>query len=139
MMDADALENPRVQGLMLAAVIKKLDAMDKKFERKVAFLNVETAVSEFLRHLKEGVSRRGKSFRQPRHYEYLMTAFQREFEGKNLAELTAEEVQTFLDRTWGESKASTLRQRQQQLHNFSPGRLNIYLKEARLPFRMSAN
>lgn len=129
-----ALENPQVQGLMLAAVMKKLDAMDKKLERKIAFLYVEVAVAEYLKHLKEGVSRRGKSYRNPRSYEYLMDAFEKEFKGRNLCELTGEEVQNFIDRTWRDSKSSTIRQRQQQLHGFFEWSSKYLLKRGSIAF-----
>jgi len=108
-MEQDRLENPQLQNVLLMAVMKKLDGIEQKLEKKVAYLSTEEAVIGFLKHLREGVSRKGRSFRKPRNYEYLMDTFEANFTKKNICVITAEEIAEFVNKTWESASPGTIR------------------------------
>jgi integrase len=114
----DTLRDPRAFNILLAGLIKRLDLIDAKLEKKVAYLSVEDAVQAYSQHLKEGKSRRGTLHRKPENFRYLLAVFEREFKGRNIAEITSDEIEIFIANNWHDAQSGTIKQRKTQLRVF---------------------
>ena len=114
---SDSLTNPQSQLLISAAILKRLENIETKLDKKVAFLSVDEAVSAYRRHLSEGTNRKGRRFTldSRENFSWFLTKFEAHFEGKNIAEITADECAGFLEAYWKDSSSGTYRQRIVQL------------------------
>lgn len=114
------LNNPQLMSALLATLLQRLDSIDKKLEKKISVLSVDEAVSAYRRHLREGVNRKGRSFSQRSidNFGWFLDRFYEYFEGKNVAEITADECNEFIVKTWERSSPGTIKQRTVQLKIF---------------------
>jgi integrase len=117
------LQATTVNNMLLVALLKKLEQLDQRNERiegrlieKKPRLMVDEALDRFRDHLKTGISKRGRKFKKPENYEYVLSKFEGVFGGRNLADITAEEVDVFLKHFW--STPGTLKQRRNELSAF---------------------
>lgn len=117
-MHHEVLNNPQAIPLMLMALMKRLERIETRLEKKVAYLSVEEAVNAYRKHLREGISRRGRNYSHTslQNFEWPLQKFEGHFEGKNVAEITTDECADFLGQYWGNLKS--LKQRQIQLRVF---------------------
>jgi integrase len=117
---SDSLTNPQSQLLISAAILKRLENIETKLDKKVAFLSVDEAVTAYKRHLSEGTNRKGRRFTldSRENFSWFLTKLEAHFEGKNIAEITADECAGFLEAYWKESSSGTYRQRIVQLRIF---------------------
>ena len=93
--------------VLLSIMLKKMMDIEKKLEGRVAYLPVEDAVDIFWQYLLPK--------KAPRGYKYMLDLFVAEFQGRNIAEISAEEVERFLHKWWGDKSATTMRVRYDQL------------------------
>lgn len=77
-------------------ILKKLIGIEKSLEKKVTYLSVEDAVSQFRAYL--------STKKKPKGYNYVIDLIERDFSGRNIAEITAEEMETFVNRHWSSGK-----------------------------------
>jgi integrase len=96
--------------------LKKIDSIDRKLTGKKAVLKVTDALRFFGEHLLTGVNHRGQPFKKPENYEYVLRMFAEEFGGRNLPDVTPEEIDAFLRKYW--ESPSTIRQRRNELSAF---------------------
>ena len=88
-------------------ILKKLADIEKSLEKKVAYLPAEDAVDMFWEYL--------QTKKAPRGYRYPLDLFKQYFQGRNIAEITAEEVERFMYAYWGDKSPTTIRVRYKQL------------------------
>lgn len=114
------LNNPQLMSALLATLLQRLDSIDKKLEKKISVLSVDESVSAYRRHLREGVNRKGRSFSQRSidNFAWFLDRIQEHFEGKNVAEITADECNEFLVKFWSDRGPGTIKQRTLQLRIF---------------------
>ena len=117
------LQATAINNMLLVALLKKLEQLDQMNVRiegrlieKKPRLMVDEAMERFRDHLKTGISKRGRNFKKPENYEYVLSKFEGAFSGRNLADVTAEEIEVFLKRFW--STPGTLNQRRNELSAF---------------------
>lgn len=96
---------------LLMALLKRLENIEQKLEKKISYLSTEDAVNEF--H-KQHLSR----IKKPRNYYHLIRLFQEDFKQKNIAEITAEEIEQFLLKHWGSAHVNTIAQKLIELKSF---------------------
>lgn len=97
----------RVTHVMLAAVLSRLQALEKRLDDKAPHLKAEEAVGMFRQYLE-------KHTKRPENYDFLLECFLFDFQDRNIAEITAEEIEGFLNRRW-KGRPSTFNQRLTQL------------------------
>jgi integrase len=114
----NTLRSPEATNLILAGLLKRLERIETKLDRKVAYLSVEDAVEGYRRHLREGKSIRGRQYRKPANFDYLLSLFQKNFSGSNIAEITSDEIDIFVANNWAGAKSGTIKQRKIQLRVF---------------------
>ena len=124
----DALRSPEATNLLLAGLLKRLEGIETKLDKKVAYLSVEDAVEGYRQHLRDGKSRRGTQHRKPENFDYLLSLFKRTFTGRNIAEVTSDEIDIFVADNWADAKSGTIKQRKIQLRVFF-GWVILYLKK----------
>lgn len=104
-----------------ALILKKLCEIEKKLEQKVAFLTVEDAVELYWKYL--------QTKKKPRGYKYLIDEFLKGFVGRNIAEITAEDMEEFMLTRWSDSKNNTIRTRHAQLNGLFNHAIKILKKK----------
>jgi len=111
--------SPQVQ-LLMAAVFKRLETIEAKLDKKVAYLPVDDAVTAYQKHLAEGVNKRGRRFTEDsiRNFSWFLDRFGQHFAERNIAEITTEECNAFLMAYWQNTSSGTYRQRITQLRVF---------------------
>jgi integrase len=62
------------------------------------------------------------------HNRYLLAVFEREFKERNIAEITSDEIETFVANNWAEARSGTIKQRKTQLRVFFSWVI-LYLKK----------
>lgn len=97
--------------LVQAMILKKLFDLEKKVEKKVAFLGTEEATKAF-KNLHVG------KLKNQKNYNTILKLFQSTFSGHNVADITAEECEDFLVKFWGNSSRNTLIQMHIMLKSF---------------------
>ena len=115
------LSNPQSIGLFLLAISKRLERIETRLEKKVAYLSVEDAVTAYKKHLQEGINKKGRTFTQASldNFRFFLDKVEEHFAQKNVALITTDECAEFLLKYWPDEKASgTRRQRQNQLKVF---------------------
>ena len=95
----------------MSYIANKLESIDKKLEKKVAYMLSEDAVKAFRAYIEENHS-------NPRNFKYLLEQFDGRFQGKNVCEITADEVHDFMAARWGAGAASTFNKQKDRLGNF---------------------
>ena len=95
----------------MAQSAEKLDVIEEKLEKKVAYLKVDDAVASFRKHIDE-------DHKKPGNFYYLIEQFGSRFAGKNVALLTANETDDFLTARWGGAAKTTFNKRRDQLSQF---------------------
>lgn len=95
----------------MAQSAEKLDAIEEKLEKKVAYLKVDDAVASFRKHIDE-------EHKKPRNFYPIIDQFKSRFAGKNVALLTANETDDFLTARWGGAAKTTFNKRRDQLSQF---------------------
>ena len=114
MKETDNMANINPVALMIAFMAQsaeKLDAIEDKLEKKVAYLKVDDAVASFRKHIDE-------EHKQPQNFYFLIEQFGSRFAGKNVALLTANETDDFLTARWGGAAKTTFNKRRDQLSQF---------------------
>lgn len=102
-MEANLLQVPQV--VINMAILARLEEIDKKLDKKVAYLLVEDAVNEF--H-KQHLSRVKKKTRE--NYKIVLERFQSDFAGRNLADsvdITPNSIIEFIEKHYGDCKEGT--------------------------------
>ena len=110
MSDRAILENLKLDAKD-ALILKKLFEIEKRLDKKIAYLLVEDAVEMFRAYLQEK--------KKPAGYNYTLDLFKERFFGKNIAdgsEVNAVLVNQFMIDFWGDSKSNTIRVRHAQLN-----------------------
>jgi hypothetical protein len=107
------------QDVATPLILKKLFDIEAMVKGKIADIPVNYAVQGFWLYLQKK--------KKPRGYRYLLEQFQGCFKGRNIATITAHEVEEFMEERW--SKANTLRTRHAQLN----GLFNNAIKTHDLP------
>lgn len=92
----------------MGMISEKLDAIDEKVTKKIAYLKVENALKLFRAHIL-------KNHKKPRNFDYILEQFNSKFAGGNLAVINSYEVEEFLTNHWGNSAKSTFNARLSQL------------------------
>lgn len=95
----------------MSAISQRLDSIDEKLTKRVAFLTTEDAIKAFRAHIDE-------LHRNPRNFRYLLEQFEKRFEGRNICEVTADEVHDFMAARWGAKAASTFNKQRDRLSLF---------------------
>ena len=133
------LQATAVNNMLLVALLKKLEQLDQRNERiegrlieKKPRLMVDEALERFREHLKTGISKRGRKFKKPENYEYVLSRFEGEFSGRNLPDVTAEQVEVFLKHFW--STPGTLNQRRNELSAFFSWAITLLQKRRQPTF-----
>lgn len=112
--------NPQSINLLLMALLKRLENIEEKLDKKVAYLSTEEAVSAYRMHLREGINRKGRHFSNDsiRNFDWILEKFYNYFPDKNVAEITTDECAGFLNTYWDKNSNGSLKQRQLQLRIF---------------------
>src|SRR4030042_2273425 len=110
--------NPQAMNYLLAGLLRRLESIESKLDKKVAYLSVEDAGEGYRQHLRDGKSRRGTLHRKPENFRYLLAVFQREVKGRNIAEITSDEIEIFVSENWPNAQSGTIKQRKTQLRVF---------------------
>jgi integrase len=133
-MKEETLLNPQASNILLIAIARRLESIEKKLEKKVPSLSIEEAISAFKEHLAKGINKRGRYFTEDSRnsYDYIISKFEEHFAGKNVDLILPEECQEFLSKYWGKSGNGCYRQRQTQLRIFFT-QCNAYLKKKGRP------
>src|SRR3972149_8288903 len=108
------LENPQAMNYLLAGLLRRLESIESKLDKKVAYLSVENRGGGYRQHLREGKSRKGTLHRKPENFGYLLSEFEREFRGKNIAEITPDQIEIFIANNWPDASSGTIKQRKRQ-------------------------
>jgi integrase len=114
MKETDSATNINMTTLMIAFMAQsaeKLDAIEKKLEKKVAYSLVDDAVSAFRTHI-------DKEHKQPKNFYHILEQFRSRFAGKNVVLITANEADDFLTARWGGCAKTTFNKRRDQLSQF---------------------
>lgn len=121
-MQENLMTNPQTTNMLLIAIAKKLENIETRLDKKVAYLAVEDAVNAYKKHLDEGVNKKGRRFSNDSvtNFSYFLERIVEHFPQvqQNVALVTTDECAEFLHRFWPDKEASTRRQRQNQLKIF---------------------
>jgi integrase len=97
----------KTKGADMETLLRKLEALEKGLASKRADLQIEDAVDDYSKYLRTK-KKSDKTISVLKKFEY-------DFEGRNIAEITPEEVDSFITSHWKGSTANTLRLRHGQL------------------------
>lgn len=114
MKETDSMANINPVALMIAFMAQsaeKLDAIEEKLEKKIAYMKVDDAVDAFRTSI-------DKDHKQPQNFYYILEQFKSRFTGKNVALLTANDTDDFLTARWGGCAKTTFNKRRDQLSHF---------------------
>lgn len=114
--DADVILNAvrqsaAMQGISFAEMLKRLDGIDKKLEKRIAYWKTQDAIQAF----KEHVAARHAI---PIVHNHWTGKFIEHFRDKNIAEITPAEIEGFLFAHWGECERSTWNKRKAMISGF---------------------
>ena len=107
-LDKNSVNATAVMIAGMGMISEKLDAIDEKVTKKIAYLKVENALKIFRAHIL-------KNHKKPRNFDYILEQFESKFTGGNLAVINSYEVEEFLTNHWGGSAKSTFNARLSQL------------------------
>lgn len=124
-LDINSLSMEQVTPVMLTMIMKKLNSLEEMVKTKVAYLTTEEAIEVY-------TSNHVSRMKSPVGVKGILEKIKTQFAGRNISEITPEEVESFLQYNYGTNAQSVKSLRHAQLRGFF-GWCSTYLKRKHQP------